>query len=196
MRLLKILFLLSFILWGCSSNEPKLLLNQLDQINANQVEVTLLNNGINSVTKQILKDGTFAIYVNASEFTSALNILNSYMIPSPAFSNFGEVFKKDSFISTPVEEHGRFIYALEQEISAMISKVNGVNSVKVIINIPQPSDNLWQDSQPKSSASVLIISQFGSRTDLYRQRIKELVTNAVPGISKSNVEVVIIPQKQ
>jgi len=184
-----------FLVTACSSGEKKELLSGLDQDAANQVELTLLNNGIRDIDKEKAKDGTYSILVATSKIANALSILSNSGLPPTNFTSFGEVFKKDSFISTPIEEHGRFIYALEQEIANMISQINGVSGVNVVVNIPQPSDNLWQNEQPKSSASVLVTYQPGSRLDLYANRIKALVCNAVPGLAAENVEVVMVPQK-
>jgi type III secretion protein J len=180
---------------SCSGSDRKELLSGLSQDAANEVELTLLNNGIKGVDKERSKEGTYSILVDRSKVANALGILNNFGLPAVNYTSMGEVFKKDSFISTPLEEHGRFIYALEQEIASMISQINGVTDVNVVVNIPQPSDNLWQGDQAKSSASVLVSYQQGSRLDLYSNRIKSLVCNAVPGLAPDNVEVVMIPQK-
>ena len=188
-------FAILVTLTACYGEEKKEILSGLNQDSANQVELTLLSNGIKGIDKERSKEGTYTILVDGSKVANALGILNNYGLPATNYTSMGEVFKKDSFISTPLEEHGRFIFALEQEISNMISQINGVLGVNVVVNIPQPTDNLWQNDQAKSSASVLVSYQQGSRLDLYTNRIRALVCNSVPGLLPANAEVVMIPQK-
>ena len=178
---------------GCSDNKNEILTN-LSQSSANEVIMTLGNNNIDS-SKQVQKDETYTIYVSDSQKLKALNILKANGLPEHDFTNLGTIFKKDSFISSPLEEHGRFLYALNQEISSLLSSLNGVIEVKTIVNLPAPNDNLWQSQAPVASASVLIKYRQGERIDLYINRIKILVTNAVPGLTIDRVEVITLMQK-
>src|SRR3990167_9099634 len=117
-------------------NDKTELLSNLNETDANQVELVLLSNGITNISKEKAKDGSYIILISPNNLNDALAILSSAGLPPTNFTNFGEVFKKDSFISTPLEEHGRFLYALEQEVASMISRINGVLNVKVVISIP------------------------------------------------------------
>jgi type III secretion protein J len=193
-KLKLLLYSISIGIGLVACNDKSELLSGLSETDANQVELVLLSNGIANISKEKAKDATYSILINPKNISDALAILNSAGLPPANFTNFGEVFKKDSFISTPLEEHGRFLYALEQEVASMISRINGVLSVKVVISIPQPNDNLWQNETPRSSASVVVTYQQGSRVDLYTSRIKALVNNAVPGLNLNNIEVVLIAQ--
>jgi len=178
---------------ACSSSNMELLTG-VSQETANTILMLLGNNNINAV-KQVQKDGTYTIMVSGKQKLEALNILNAHGMPQHEFTNLGEVFKKDSFIASPLEEHSRFLYALDQEIASMLSSLNGVTSVKTIVNLPASNDNLWQNKAPDPSASVLIKYRQGERIDLYINRIKELVCNSVPGLTADKVEVVTVVQK-
>lgn len=182
-----------FVLMGCN-NSSVVLVKEINQSAAQEITVLLGVNDVDS-TEQIDKNGLYSIFVTQDKKLVALQLLQNSGLPSPAFTNLGEIFKKDSFISSPLEEHGRFIYALNQQISDMLSSLNGVVSVKTAVSIATPTDSLWQYEMPKPSASVLIKYQPGARVDLYINKIKAMVSNAVPGLTPERVEVVTITQK-
>ncbi len=188
-----IISIYSCLIIACSDNKIELL-NGLSQDAANNVILTLGNHDIDS-SKNVQKDGTYIIHVPSLQKLKALNILKDNGLPEHDFTNLGTIFKKDSFISSPLEEHSRFLYALNQEISSLLSSLNGIIDVKTIVNLPAPNDNLWQSQAPVASASVLIKYQQGERIDLYINRIKTLVANAVPGLTIDHVEVITLMQK-
>ncbi len=183
----------SLIFASCGEGRVSVL-SGVNQDSANEVVLILGNNNI-SVTQQVTKDGRYSIFVDANNKLAALNILHDNGLPHLGFTNMGEIFKKDSFISSPLEEHSRFLYALDQEISSMLSTLNGVVEVKTIVNLPMPNDNLWQSEQVPSSASVIIKYRQGERIDPYINRIKTLVSNAVPGLTTDRVTVVMLMQR-
>jgi len=178
---------------GCD-NTKVMLVQDTNQDTARQIMVLLESHSIDTEEK-VNKDGLYSLFVARSKKLAALQLLQNNGLPGSKYTNLGEVFKKDSFISSPLEEHSRFLFALDQEISQMLAQLNGVISVKTTVNIPASNDNLWQPEQPKSSASVLIKFQQGARVDLYVNKIKSLVSNAVPGLIPERVEVVAVIQK-
>lgn len=185
--------IVSITVVGCG-NAKVALLDVASQDAANEIVRLLGNNNVDSDI-QIEKSGRAVILVDKDQQNKALNLLNANGMPHGTFTSLGEVFKKDSFISSPLEEHSRFIYALDQEIASMLSSINGVVEVKTIVNVPAPNDNLWQTAAPLPTASVVIKYRQGERIDLYLNRIKSLVSNAVPGLSPDRVEVVMLLQK-
>lgn len=188
-----ILILLGIFLFGCGSNKVVILQN-LDQDTANQILVRLGSSNMDAV-KQIEKGGTFSILVSQKNSVAALMILQNNGLPNKASTTLGEEFKKDGFISSPLEEQSRFIYALESQIEDMISLIDGVSHVSVQITLPQPEDNILQSEPAKPSASVLIKFKPGYHLEIYSARIKKLVANAVPGLTMERVEVLFISQE-
>ncbi len=182
------------MLSGCYDNTKVAIISALNQADANKAILILGDNKIDA-DKVVDTDGNYTVMVAKSSKLAALNLLTTNGIPNEKFTNLGQVFKKDSFISTPREEHSRFLYALDQEISSLLSAINGVVEVKTIVNIPQSNDNLWKSDLPQPSASVLVKYQRGSRVSLYIPRIKALVSNAVPGLTPDKVEVITMQQK-
>lgn len=178
------------IIAGCN-NSKIVLLNQMSQDLANEIILQLGQSGIECST-QMQKDGTYALMINKSDQLNALAILQANGLPTQNYASMGDVFKKDSFISSPIEEQGRMTYALEQQISNMLSQIDGVINVKTQVSLPPPSDNLWQSAQISPAASVFIKYKNGYRLDLYTNRIKQLVANSVPGLTADKVEVLSV----
>lgn len=184
---------LILFLFGCNTSQI-IILSNLTQDDANNVVLTL---GEQNITAQriINKDGSYAISIPQDKQITALEILHNDGKPNQNFSNMGEIFKKDSFISSPLEEQARFIYALEQQISSQISQIDGVVSVSTQVSLPPANDSLWQNQTLNSSASVLVKYKENSHLQIYNNRIKQLVANAVPGLTLEHVELIMISIK-
>lgn len=182
------LFLCIFV--GCSDSKIYLV-RGLSQTNANAVTLLLEQNSIDT-QEEILKDGTYNILIANKDKVLALKLLSQSGLPRSSFTSLGEEFKKDGFISSPMEEQSRYIFALQQEISNTILQINGVISVHTQISLPPPSDNLWQGSVVYPSASVLVKYMQGYRVDLYTNKLKSLITNAVPGLTTDKVSILMI----
>lgn len=187
--------LLIVLISSCGNRGSFVILNNVSQDVANQTILVLGNNDINA-NKVLQKDGTYNLLISEKDKINALTILRDNGMPTTKFTSLGEVFKKDSFISSPLEEHSRYVFALEQEVSNMLSKFDGVTSVNVTISLPVENNNLVATDSSYSSASVLIRYQSGTRLDLYIQRIKRLVANSVPALTPDHVEVVMYPVEE
>jgi type III secretion protein J len=181
------------MLTACDGNQVTLVA-EVNQTAANSIVLILGNNNIEA-RKEPHKGGTYDIMVSTKNQVVALNLLKANGQPEEKFATMGEVFVKDSFISSPLEEHGRFLHALDQEIMDMLSSINGVTEVKTAVSLPLPTDNLWAGETPKPSASVFIKYRQGEPLNLYVNKIKNLVSNAVPGLTPDRVEVFTVVQK-
>lgn len=184
--------ILCSFLTACYTNKI-ILFYSLSQVSANQIILQLEQNNIHA-DKQIQKDGTFDIMILSNDQLSALKILNKEGGIKAEYSNLGTVFKKDGFISSPLEEHARLEYALDQEISDMLSQIDGILVIKTEVGLPIPNDNLWQSEAPHPSASVLIKYRSGSKVDLYANRIRDLVTHSIPGLHSDQVDILMVEQ--
>ncbi len=188
--------LASFIFFvHCTVQESKLL-QSLDEQAANNIVLVLSNNKV-SATKKMDKDGTFYIVVpDSKKQIEALQVLSNFGEPQTKHVSMGEVFKKDGLISSPVEEFARYTYALDQEIETTLAQIDGIITVKVQVSMPMPSDNLWSAEAVKPGAAIFIKYRPGYRIDLLTNRIKLLVSKAVPGLTPEMVEVLPVAKKE
>lgn len=181
------------ILTSCTPNNV-VIVQGLSQTEANDLFIRLSNEKI-TAAKQADKDGTFSILVEKNSQLSALRVLSSVGAPRDKYTSLGDVFKKDGLISSPLEEYARYTYALDQDLQQTISLIDGVLAVRVHVSIPAPSDNLWSSEHTKPSAAVFIKYKLGYRIDLLTNRIKLLVSKAVPGLTPDMVEILPLQRR-
>lgn len=166
-----------FALHGCSSSTA--LFNSLDQDEANEIYSTLLEVGI-PAQRETTKTGV-TVTVPQSMSSEALKVLQAKGLPRDKKSSMGEVFRKESMISSPLEERARYLYALSQELERTLMRMDGVISSRVHIVLPERSN----PGEPLSPSSAAVFVKYDQRTSFpaYVPRIRELVFNSIPGLS-------------
>jgi type III secretion protein J len=116
-----------------------------------------------------------------------MEVLKAEGYPRDAYDSLGQVFRKEGFVSTPLEERARLLYALSQELSRTISAIDGVVVARVHLAIPERQP--LSEEKPLSSASVFIKHKPGSQIVNKAASIKALVVNSVEGLPYENVTV-------
>jgi type III secretion protein J len=97
------------------------------------------------------------------------------------------VFKKEGFVSSPLEERARLMHALSQEIANTISSIDGVVMARVHLSVPE-KDPL-SDKVPPAAASVFIKHRANVNLQGQTGHIKALVVNSIQGLSYDNITV-------
>jgi type III secretion protein J len=162
----------------------------LDQRQANEMVAMLARHGI-AADRTIGKGDRVSVAVDESRFAEAITILDDNGLPRQNFATLGEVFKKDGLVSSPVQERAQMIFALSQELSRTISEIDGVVSARVHLVLPE-NDPLRQQLVP-SSASVFIRHQPDMPLTGLVPQVKQLVANAISGLSYDKVSVILRP---
>jgi len=162
----------------------------LDQRQANEMIAVLMQHGI-PAERVFAKNGRITVRVDDGRFGEAVRILNDSGLPRQDFANLGQVFEKSGFVTSPVQERQRLMFALSQELSRTVSEIDGVLSARVHLVLPE-NDPLRQQLVP-SSASVFIRHQAQLRLNDLIPQIKLLVANGVAGLSYDKVSVVTVP---
>ncbi len=188
------ILLLVILLFLSACNKDVTILQDLDQDTANDIILLLRENSIDA--KKVEKNKLQSVTVTSTDETRALALINAYGKPDKKFQSLGEVFKKDGFISSPTEEQARLVFGLEQEISGMISQIEGVITVNTQVALPTFKDDLWDTDNSKPSAAILIIYLKKYRVDRHKDRIKKLVSKAIPNLSVNDVEIAFIPKNE
>ena len=188
MKLKKIVLQLLVIcsLGGCGYES---LYTQLDERQANEMLVLLLADKL-AVKKTAAANG-WKLETKIADLPRAMQILKAHGFPRDDFQTLGEVFKKEGFVSSPLEEKARLLYGLSQELSNTISTIDGVIVARVHIAIPEK--NVLSEDQAPSSASVFIKHRNESKIDTQLASIKALVVNSVEGLAYDNVTVTLFP---
>ncbi len=179
------ILILLLTLSGCGGQA---LYSQLSEREANEMVAMLLNAGLPA--EKVTQDkGTFAVTISSRFFSQAIGVLHANGYPRERFENLGEVFKKEGFVSSPLEERARLVFALSQEIANTIASIDGVVMARVHLAVPE-QDSL-NDSAKPSSASVFIKHRHGVDLSGSVGQVKALVVNGVEGVPYDNVTVAL-----
>lgn len=165
------------------------LYTDLDQQQANEMLALLIDGGIDA--NKLRADNGWTLEAPRDDLPRAMSILSGYGYPRVKFDTLGNVFRKEGFVSTPLEERARLLFGLSQELSHTISSIDGVILARVHLAIPERRP-LTNDRGP-ASAAVFIKHRQESAIDSQLSSIKALVVNSVEGLPYDNVTVTLSP---
>jgi flagellar M-ring protein FliF len=135
-----------------------------------------------------IRNGGASIYVESSEVYHVRMRLAADGIPSGGGVGY-EIFDSGSFGVSSFVQHTNFVRAIQGELARTINQLDGVNSSKVMIVIPE-NELLINGPIKKPTASVFVDT--GARTlgiDAV-DSIRSLVSNSVEGMNPNDVAVV------
>ena len=175
---------LALLLAACGEQE---LYSQLSERQANEMVAVLQSSGIPAQKQG--QEGRFAVLTDASRFPDAVRALNAQGLPRESFDSMGKVFKKEGFVSSPLEERARLQHAMSQEIANTLASIDGVITARVHLVVPEKHP-LMDKVQP--AAAAVFIKHRPDR-DLAAQTtaIKALVVNSIEGLAYDNVTVAL-----
>jgi len=168
---------------GCGEQT---LYSRLDERQANEMVAVLRLSGIPA--DKVASEGGYAVTAAESDFARAVQTLRTMGLPREDFDSLGKVFKREGFVSTPLEERSRLVHALSQELSHTVSSIDGVLLARVALVLP--AKHPLDDKVVPSSASVLIKVRPGLDVDALVPKIRALVVNSVEGLPYDSVTVV------
>lgn len=173
------------MLGACSEQE---LYGQLSQRQANEMVAVLRNAGIAAET-EMREGNVFAVTAPRRNFAQAVELLRANGYPRDGYDTLGQVFKKEGFVSSPLEEHARLMHALSQEIANTLSSIDGVIVARVHLSVPEK--DALADKAPPAAASVFIKHRADVSLNAQVGHIKALVVNSIQGLAYDNVTVVL-----
>jgi type III secretion protein J len=183
-----LILLLAITLAGCK----QAIYTRLSEPEANDVLLTLIKGGVDA-QKRVAEEGTFSVWVPQAEIATAIELLRADAQPSEHYSNLGEVFARNSLVSSPTEERIRFIYGLQQELAKTLSQIDGVLVARVHIVVPA-SDPFDANVKP-SSASVFLKHRADINMQLVVPAVKDLIVRSVEGVNADTVAVSLFPAR-
>ena len=188
--LLRRLLPLGFAVLLCACTPQVELLSQTAEAQANEVLGALLQHGI-AAEKVAGKEGKVSVRVPEDRVAQSMAVLQAEGLPREAHASMGDVFKKEGLISSPLEERARMVFALSQELSATISKIDGVIDAEVHVVLPERGG--FGEAGNPSSAAVFIKYQDTASIESVVPQIRRLVANSISGLAYDNVSVVLVP---
>jgi type III secretion protein J len=165
------------------------LYSNLSERQANEMVAALRAGGLDA-QKQV-QDGHFAVLTAPSQFAPAMQLLNAQGYPRESFDSMGKVFKREGFVSSPLEERARLQHAMSQEIANTLAQIDGVVTARVHLVVPER--NPLADKAQPAAASVFIKHRPERDMAMLETKIKALVVNSIEGLSYDNVTVALFP---
>jgi type III secretion protein J len=166
------------------------LYSDVTQDEANEMLMVLAEASIEA-SKVLGSDKLWKIEIEKADLARSVRALRSQGLPRERYASMGEVFKKEGLVSSPSEERVRLMYAMQQELSNTLSRIDGVVRARVHVAIPA-NDPLASNIKP-ASAAVQVLHRPDAKLDPIGAAIKELVTRSVEGLPYDNVSVVFLP---
>jgi type III secretion protein J len=181
-----LLCLLCGMLGACKSQ----LYSGLSQRDANEMLAVLLRAGIDAEPVAVKED--VSVMVETTQLDRAIELLNARGLPRRKLATMGEIFKQEGLISSPLEQRARFIYAVSEELSRTLSRLDGVVEARVHVALPDKRPN---DPSPATPPTAAIYIKYQDDYDIgaYVPQIKQLVANSIEGLSYDKVTVVLFP---
>src|SRR5688500_15236736 len=166
----------------------------LTEEQANEMVVTLANNGINATKVPIEGEVlSFTLTVPKRDSSLAWEILQSNNLPKPPKRGFGEVFAKTSLIPTAVEEKAMYMQAVMGELEKTLQTITGVVEARVHVVLPE-SDVLKEELQgPTITKAAVLLKYKPDRSGVApfkEDDVRNLVANSVEGLKPADVAVV------
>jgi type III secretion protein J len=169
------------VLVGCT-RAP--LYSALTEGQANEVQAALLSAHIDADKVAVPKSDLWSVSVAHGEIPQAMAVLSAAGLPRQQLHTLGDVFPKEGFVSSPLEERARYVFALSQEVQHTLMQLDGVVDARV--HIALPDRNLLDDKPQSASASVVIIERPGASLESRETDIKAIVTDGIEGLRDIN----------
>ncbi|TWH99404.1 type III secretion protein J [Luteimonas cucumeris] len=181
LRLAALAAIAGLLLAGCNGSA---LYSDLDEQQANEVTAALQGAGIGAEKAPSPNKKGWEVRVGRNEFPQAMQVLHDRGLPRARYASMCEVFKKEGFASSAIEERARYQCSLEQEIARTLSQIPGVVDARVHIALPE-RDPLG-GTEKVSSASVMIFERPGADLRDTETAIKVTVKDGVQGLDDVN----------
>ena len=195
---------LVLLLAGCESN--RVIVNNVDEREANEIIVFLASKGISAqkvagaaavgVAAQA-GPTKYGLAVSEKDMNEAMSILNQNGLPRKQGTDLLTLFAKQGLMTTDKEESIRYQAGLEQQIANTIRKIDGVIDAEVQLAFPDTSSQTTAGPTPQApvlrvTAAVYVKHQgiVDDPNSHLVSKIKRLVAGSVSGLDINDVTVI------
>ncbi|MFI5342928.1 MAG: type III secretion system inner membrane ring lipoprotein SctJ [Chlamydiales bacterium] len=189
--------LLVSLLTSCQSR--RIIVNGLDEKDANEILVFLSNKGIDAQKVQAPAAGAggnkailWNISVEDSQASEAMALLNQVGLPRRPSQSLLSIFSNVGLVPTGMQEKIRYQEGLAEQIANTIRKIDGVLDAEVRLSFPEEDPLNPNAAKQKITASVFVRHN-GVLDDPNAHlptRIKRLVAGSITGLDYDNVTVI------
>lgn len=177
------------LLAGCAQTE---LHGGLSETQANDMVAVLRNAGIDA-RKVAGGEAGWQVTAPDKAFARAVSVIRESGYPRREQATLGDLFKKEGFISSQVEERARLKFGLQQELERALSGLDGVVAAHVMLDVPDPGPLDSHDRH--ATASVVLYEASGGNLARHRANVRALVADSVSGLAPDRVGIQILPHQ-
>lgn len=193
------LFLLFILPLLTSCDSRKIIVNGLDEKEANEILVFLSTKNIDAIkvkeesagggaNKAVLWD----VSVNSEQVNEAMSILNQAGLPRRRAQNLLGIFQGSSLVPSEMQEQIRYQAGMAEQIASTIRKIDGILDADVQVSFPKEDPLNPGKEKGKITASVYV-KHNGVLDDPNSHlvtKIKRLVAASITGLDYDNVTVI------
>jgi type III secretion protein J len=186
------------LLTSCESR--KIIVNGLDEREANEIIVFLATKGIDASKAQSVAasggGGTkivlWDISVDSTQALVAMSYLNQAGLPRRQSQNLLNIFTGAGLVPSEMEQKIRYQAGLAEQIASTIRKIDGVLDAEVQISFPEENPLNPNEKKQPITASVWVKHNgvLDDPNSHLVSKIKRLVAASVPGLDYDNVTVI------
>lgn len=195
-----ILCLLLAIPFLTSCEKNRMIVNGLEEKEANEIIVLLSTKGIDAQKVKNQESGAgggqkmtlWDISVPQNETTQAMSVLNNAGFPRKKPQNLLNIFSNTGLVPTDMAEKIRYQAGLASQMASTIRNIDGVLDADVLISFPE-QDPLNPTAPKKDITASVYVKHSGVLDDPNTHlvsKIKNLVTSGVSGLKYENVTLV------
>jgi type III secretion protein J len=182
-----------------SCESRRVIVNGLEEKEANEILVYLSNKGIDANKIQAVSEGggggkgvLWNISVQEGQANEAMALLNQVGLPRRRGQNLLGIFANTSLVPSGMQEKIRYQAGLAEQIASTIRKIDGVLDADVQISFPD-EDPLNPNAPKKKITASVYVKHNGVLDDPNAHlitRIKRLVSGSVNGLDYDYVTVI------
>lgn len=184
-------------LTACESR--RIIVNGLDEKEANEILVFLAGKGINATKVQAASEGgagnrlvLWNISVDEARANEAMALLNQVGLPRRRSQNLLGIFPSGGLVPSGLEQKIRYQAGLAEQIASTIRKIDGVLDADVQVSFPE-EDPLNPTAAKQPITASVYVKHSGVLDDPnahLQTRIKRLVASSINGLDYDNVTVI------
>ncbi len=174
---LLVLLLAVTLLAGCGRS---VLYSQLDETQANEVLAALIDHNVDARKEADKRGEGWQVLVDRGDMPAAMAVLHNAGLPHSS-TDIGAMFEKQGFVSSPLEDKQRYIYARQQQLNQTLRQLDGVVDAYVYLSVPDK--NPLSESPVVGSASVILIVAPNADIKSQTTEIKAAVMNGTESLT-------------
>jgi type III secretion protein J len=196
-----LLFICTCLLLMTSCESRKIIVNGLDEREANEILVFLSNKNIDAIKVQNAAAGggggggkivLWDISVNSTQALDAMAYLNQAGLPRRRSQSLLNIFTGAGLVPSEMEQKIRYQAGLAEQIASTIRKIDGILDAEVQISFPEEDPLNPTEKKQKITASVYVKHNgvLDDPNSHLTTKIKRLVAASVPALDYDNVTVI------